>query len=65
MLMIFQVTEEEILKVSEELGDIKRLRGGVRFLDKLPCTPSGKMDRKKLREMANEMSEIANRNDLQ
>lgn len=36
---------------SENMSDSKQLRGGVVFLDKIPLTYSGKVDRKKLREM--------------
>lgn len=34
------------------LGDTKKLRGGIKFLDKLPKTPSGKVNRPKLKQMA-------------
>lgn len=37
--------------------DYKRLRGGVYFIDSLPLTPSGKVMRRKVKEIAIEMHE--------
>lgn len=51
-LVDFQVTEEELINFSAELGDVKKLRGGVKFLEKLPYTASGKINRKLLKELA-------------
>ncbi|XP_043481943.1 luciferin 4-monooxygenase-like isoform X1 [Leptopilina heterotoma] len=48
----FKVSEEELLKMTSILGDTKRLRGGIKFLDSLPKTPSGKVNRPKLKQMA-------------
>lgn len=47
-----QISEEELLKMTSILGDEKQLRGGIKFLDALPKTSSGKIDRFKLKEMA-------------
>ncbi|KAH8661429.1 hypothetical protein BGZ60DRAFT_413175 [Tricladium varicosporioides] len=48
-----EVTEEEILEfVKGQVADYKRLRGGVVFLDVVPKSPSGKILRKDLRELA-------------
>lgn len=46
------VTEQFILNLCErELADFKRLRGGVHFVDEIPLTPSGKVQKMKLLEM--------------
>lgn len=37
--------------------DYKRLRGGVYFVSELPLTPSGKVMRRKVKEIAIEMHE--------
>ncbi|XP_043287319.1 luciferin 4-monooxygenase-like [Venturia canescens] len=48
-----QVTEEEILQtVSDGLPDHFKLRGGVKFLDKMPHTSSDKIARKELKALA-------------
>ncbi|XP_015119176.1 4-coumarate--CoA ligase 1 [Diachasma alloeum] len=48
-----KVTEEEIIKhVEDNLPDHMRLRGGVKILEKMPITPSGKISKKLLRAMA-------------
>ncbi|XP_046737334.1 4-coumarate--CoA ligase 1-like [Diprion similis] len=48
-----QVTEEELIDlVATQMADIKRLRGGVRFVDHLPKTPSNKVLRREIRKMA-------------
>lgn len=42
-----QVTEEEVLQyVAERVAPYKRLRGGVRFTDAVPKSPSGKLLRR-------------------
>lgn len=47
------VTEQDIEDfVKAKVADHKRLRGGVRFLDAIPKSPSGKILRKELREQA-------------
>ncbi|XP_059617917.1 luciferin 4-monooxygenase-like [Phlebotomus argentipes] len=47
------VTEAEICSVVEKrLSDSKRLRGGVYFVDSLPLTPSGKVRKNIVKEMA-------------
>lgn len=47
-----KVTEQYILNLCEsELTDFKQLRGGVYFVDKIPLTPSGKVQKMKLLEM--------------
>lgn len=46
------VTEEEIFNlVARDLSDFKKLRGGVYFVDELPKTASGKMQRNKVKEL--------------
>ncbi|XP_012264731.2 luciferin 4-monooxygenase-like [Athalia rosae] len=46
------VTEEEIVRlVASQVSERKQLRGGVRFLDALPVSPSGKTKRAVLRNM--------------
>ncbi|XP_008209711.1 luciferin 4-monooxygenase-like isoform X2 [Nasonia vitripennis] len=48
-----KLTEEDLVQVSSELGDSKKLRGGVRFVDEIPkAKASGKVRRKSLKEMA-------------
>lgn len=43
---------EEIIKYIEERVDEKqRLRGGVKFVDSIPMTPSGKVKRRELRHL--------------
>ncbi|PSN70287.1 acetyl-CoA synthetase-like protein [Corynespora cassiicola Philippines] len=45
--------EKEVFKwVEERLAKYKRLEGGVRFLDVIPKTPSGKILKRELRELA-------------
>lgn len=39
----------------DSMSDYKQLRGGVYFVDRFPMTPSGKIIRRKVREMAIEM----------
>lgn len=41
----------------DRFADYKRLRGGVYFVDELPLTPSGKIIRRRVREIAIEMYE--------
>ncbi|XP_033231902.1 4-coumarate--CoA ligase 1-like [Belonocnema kinseyi] len=47
-----EVSKEELLEFTSVLGDTKKLRGGIIFLEKLPKTPNGKIDKKTLKEMA-------------
>lgn len=50
-----EVTEADVSGIVEErLSDGKRLRGGVYFVDKLPTTYSGKVLRRKAKEVATE-----------
>lgn len=47
------INEEEVKAfVKESVTDYKRLRGGVIFLDAIPKSPTGKILRKDLRELA-------------
>ncbi|KAE8450028.1 hypothetical protein EG329_007167 [Mollisiaceae sp. DMI_Dod_QoI] len=47
------ITEQEIKDfVKKSMADYKQLRGGVVFMDAIPKSPSGKILRKDLREMA-------------
>ncbi|XP_023247154.1 4-coumarate--CoA ligase 1-like [Copidosoma floridanum] len=48
----YEVSEEELVDFSAELDVLKKLRGGVKFLDELPHTPSGKIDKKLLKDLA-------------
>lgn len=45
---------------TEYFADYKRLRGGVYFVDEFPLTPSGKVMRRKVKEIAIEMYENEN-----
>lgn len=46
------ITKQEILKfVEEQVSPQKKLRGGVIFVNSIPRTPSGKILRRKLKEM--------------
>ena len=48
-----EITEQEIKDfVKEHVADYKQLRGGVVFMDAIPRSPSGKILRKDLRELA-------------
>jgi 4-coumarate--CoA ligase len=48
-----QIGAEEIVKwVGGQVAGHKRLRGGVVFLEAIPKSPSGKILRKDLRELA-------------
>lgn len=47
------VTEEEIYDlVAKDMSDFKKLRGGVFFVEKLPMTISGKIQKNKVKELA-------------
>ncbi|XP_068083082.1 luciferin 4-monooxygenase isoform X2 [Anabrus simplex] len=49
-----KVTEKELVDlVQDKLAEHKWLRGGVRFVDELPMTPTGKVQRRKVRDMVN------------
>uniref|UniRef100_A0A182R0G8 AMP-dependent synthetase/ligase domain-containing protein n=1 Tax=Anopheles farauti TaxID=69004 RepID=A0A182R0G8_9DIPT len=46
------VCEEEIIRlVDGQVTDFKRLRGGVRFVEKFPMTPSGKILRRMVKKL--------------
>lgn len=46
------ITEQEIQRfVAQAVPDAMKLRGGVRILNTLPMTPSGKIKRKEIKEM--------------
>nr|KAF7409342.1 hypothetical protein H0235_014194 [Vespula pensylvanica] len=50
---IGQVSEGELQKLVEQnMVDSYHLRGGVKFLEKMPYTPTGKISRKDLKLMA-------------
>lgn len=52
----FPLTEKEIVEILDEsLNDIKKLRGGVYFAEKLPMTPSGKIQRRLVKELVNDL----------
>ena len=51
------LTEDEIIqRANESLEDVKKIRGGVIFVDKLPKNPQGKILRRKLSELYDEVS---------
>ncbi|XP_050669214.1 uncharacterized protein LOC126968314 isoform X1 [Leptidea sinapis] len=53
------VSEEEICSfVASKLSNPKHLRGGVKFVNEIPKNPSGKILRKRLREMTQLKSKI-------
>ncbi|XP_012279418.1 4-coumarate--CoA ligase 1 [Orussus abietinus] len=55
-----KVTGKELIDlVADQLADVKRLRGGVRFLESMQYTSSGKIDRKKLKAMARDLASKA------
>ncbi|XP_014203354.1 luciferin 4-monooxygenase-like [Copidosoma floridanum] len=48
-----KVTEDDLVRLSSaSLGEIKKLRGGVKFMEDLPKTATGKISRPHLKEMA-------------
>lgn len=48
-----KITKEDIVKwLNGQVAAYKRLRGGVMFVEAIPKSPSGKILRKILREMA-------------
>lgn len=47
-----QLTDKEILQfVADNTSKVKRLRGGVKFIESVPRNASGKLLRRKMREM--------------
>jgi len=51
------LTEEFIIKyVNDKVIDPKRIRGGVHVVDSFPLGATGKVDRKKVKEMAEKLS---------
>ena len=57
------LTEAEIVRaVDEQVSDYKRLRGGVYFVDEFPMTPSGKIKRRYLRDLATKLFNDKNNN---
>ncbi|XP_038217656.1 4-coumarate--CoA ligase 1-like [Zerene cesonia] len=44
--------------IAEKLSDPKHLRGGIRFVNEIPKNPSGKILRRKLKEMVLERSKL-------
>ncbi|XP_046605817.1 luciferin 4-monooxygenase-like [Neodiprion virginianus] len=52
-----EVTEQELIDlVATEMADSKRLRGGVKFLDNLPKTPSNNIRRGYVRDLGRSMA---------
>ncbi|XP_059617915.1 probable 4-coumarate--CoA ligase 3 [Phlebotomus argentipes] len=50
------VSEEELIELVEKnVSDFKRLRGGVFFVNEIPMTPSGKLRKVKVKELAIEL----------
>uniref|UniRef100_A0A182KEW5 Luciferin 4-monooxygenase n=1 Tax=Anopheles christyi TaxID=43041 RepID=A0A182KEW5_9DIPT len=53
------VTETQLIRhVDEKVSNEKRLRGGVRFVEEIPKTASGKILRRTLRELANQRAKL-------
>jgi 4-coumarate--CoA ligase len=53
-----EVTAERIMKyVHNQVIDAKKLRGGVHFIEKLPTTPSGKVQRNEVKKLAEKIHE--------
>jgi acyl-coenzyme A synthetase/AMP-(fatty) acid ligase len=53
-----QLTEDFIMNhVNNKVIDAKKLRGGVHFLDALPMTPSGKIQRPEVKKIAQKIYE--------
>ncbi|XP_058829044.1 probable 4-coumarate--CoA ligase 1 [Topomyia yanbarensis] len=51
-----KITKDDIMKIVEsDLSNYKHLRGGVYIVDTLPMTPSGKVVRRKCRDIAVEL----------
>ncbi|CAG4970629.1 unnamed protein product [Parnassius apollo] len=49
------ITETDLINyVASEVSPLMQLRGGVRFIDKIPRNPRGKILRRRLREMLND-----------
>lgn len=47
------VTADEIIqRVADSVTDFKHLRGGVYFVEQLPLTPSGKVQKRKVKDLA-------------
>lgn len=46
------VDENDVLEVTSDLPAYKRIRGGVFFVNELPRTNTGKVERKKSKELA-------------
>lgn len=46
------VDENDVLEVTNDLPFYKQIRGGVFFVDSLPTTNTGKVERKKSKELA-------------
>ena len=46
------IDESVIIEVTNDLPPYKQLRGGIFFIDALPLTPSGKVQRKEAKEIA-------------
>lgn len=54
-----KVTEQQVLDyVNEKVIEYKRIRGGVRFVKTLPLGLTGKVDRKKARELVENYNEV-------
>ncbi|XP_045508244.1 4-coumarate--CoA ligase 1-like isoform X1 [Colias croceus] len=54
-----RVSEDDIHAfIAEKLSDPKHLRGGIRFVNEIPKNPSGKILRRKLKEMVLEKSKL-------
>ena len=53
------LTEEFVMNfVNERVIDAKRITGGVKFVDKFPLTPSGKIMNRELKRIAEEIHKL-------
>lgn len=59
---MFQIFHQIIVYFifADQFADYKRLRGGVYFVDSMPLTASGKVLRRRVKEMAIEFYEAEN-----
>ena len=49
------MTEDELIELSASLGDYKKIRAGVVFVEDFERTISGKLIRNKVKEMAKKL----------
>lgn len=57
---IINQCNHRLLLYLDNFADYKRLRGGVYFVDDFPMTPSGKVIRRKVKDMVTQLYENKN-----